>query len=115
MGHADDLARSLDRNGAVASGSPHRICIPPGLVRFTVEQIFLTTPRSPGPRDPEYHIVEADTVDAALARFLSTSSATLVGEVQKFPGFQAVATARAEETVFTLNLLPGSDIFHRGR
>lgn len=84
-------------------------------VRFTVEQIFLTTPRAAGPRYPEYHIVEADTVDAALEGFLSTASATLVGEVQKFPGFQAVATARAEDAVFTVNLLPGSDIFHRAR
>jgi hypothetical protein len=87
---------------------------PPLLVRFTVEQIFLTTPRAGQPaRHPEYHVVEADTVDAALEGFLSTASATLVGEVQKFPGFQAVATARAEDTVFAVNLLPGSDIFHR--
>ncbi|MEA2462413.1 MAG: hypothetical protein QOJ98_160 [Acidobacteriota bacterium] len=83
-------------------------------MRFTVEQIFLTTPRADEPpRHPQYHVVEADTVDAALAGFLSTASATLVGEVQKFPGFQAVATARAEDTVFAVNLLPGSDIFHR--
>jgi hypothetical protein len=83
-------------------------------VRFTVEQVFLTTPRADQPpRHPEYHLVEADTVDAALARFLASSSATLVGEVQRFPGYQAVATARAEDVVFTVNLLPGSDIFHR--
>jgi hypothetical protein len=83
-------------------------------VRFTVEQIFLTTPRGDQPPPhPEYHIVEADTVDAALEGFLSNTSATLVGEVQKFPGFQAVATARVEDTVFAVNLLPGSDIFHR--
>jgi hypothetical protein len=83
-------------------------------MRFTVEQIFLTTPRTgePAPH-PCYHIVEADTVDAALASFLSNTSATLVGEVQKFPGLQAVATARAEDSVFAVNLLPGSDIFHR--
>jgi hypothetical protein len=83
-------------------------------MRFTIEQIFLTTPRADcPPRHPEYHVVEADTVDAALEGFLSNTSATLVGEVQKFPGFQAVATARAEDTVFAVNLLPGSDIFHR--
>ena len=83
-------------------------------MRFTVEQIFLTTPRTDqAPRHPVYHIVEADTVDAALQGFLSNASATLVGEVQKFPGFQAVATARADDTVFAVNLLPGSDIFHR--
>ncbi len=81
-------------------------------MRFTVEQIFLTTPRTDqAPRHPVYHIVEADTVDAALQGFLLNASATLVGEVQKFPGFQAVA--RADDTVFAVNLLPGSDIFHR--
>jgi hypothetical protein len=33
--------------------------------------------------------------------------------VQKFPGFQAVATARNEDVVFTVNVLPGSDMFRR--
>lgn len=82
-------------------------------MRFTVEQIFLLRPGSLPPAEtPQYHLVEAETVDAALAEFLASSSATLVGSVQKFPGFQAVATARTEEVVFTVNLLPGSDMFH---
>lgn len=83
-------------------------------MRFTVEQIFLTDPRASEPAaTPQYHLVEADSVDAALAQFLQSSSATLVGAVQKFPGFQAVATARTDDVVFALNLLPGSDVFHR--
>lgn len=86
----------------------------PNAMRFTVEQVFLTEPkgrREPSP--PRYHLVEADDVDQAVHSFLASSSATLVGSIQKFPGFHAVATARVEEGVFTVNLLPGSDIFHR--
>jgi hypothetical protein len=83
-------------------------------MRFTVEQVFLDTPRAPRRAEtPQYHLVEADTVEAALADFLASSSATLVGSIQKFPGFQAVATARTDDVVFTVNVLPGSDMFHR--
>ena len=83
-------------------------------MRFTVEQVFLAVPGAARrPETPQYHLVEAETVDAALAEFLASSSATLVGSVRKFPGFQAVATARTEDAVFTVNLLPGSDMFHR--
>jgi hypothetical protein len=83
-------------------------------MRFTVEQVFLTSPRSVAPvRAPEYHLVEADTVDAALGDFLAASSATLVGAVRKFPGSHVIATARAADVVFTINVLPGSDTFHR--
>lgn len=83
-------------------------------MRFTVEQIFLTDGR--GQRvahHPHYHRVEAESVDAALAEFLRAQSATLVGTVQKYPGDQAIATARTSEAVFSLTLLPGSDTFRR--
>lgn len=83
-------------------------------MRFTVEQIFLTNPQgAPATAKPRYHLVESATVDAAVADFLASTSATLLGSVQKFPGFHAVATARADEGVFTMNVLPGSDTFHR--
>ena len=83
-------------------------------MRFTVEQVFLTNTHGASPGDPpQYHLVEADDVDTALAQFLASSSATLIGTVQKFPGLHAVATARAEDRIFTVNLLPGSDTFHR--
>ena len=82
-------------------------------MRFTVEQVFLASPRESTAAAPAYHVVEAETVDAALNDFLSSTSATLIGDVQKFPGFQAVATARASEQVFTIHLQPGSDMFRR--
>lgn len=83
-------------------------------MRFTVEQVFLTDGNGePAAYPPDYHVVEAESVDDALAHFLDTQSASLVGAVRKYPGFQAVATARSAERVFTLNLLPGSDTFRR--
>ena len=63
---------------------------------------------------PQYHLVEADDVDGALAVFLQSSGATPL-TVQKYPGLQAVATARAGETVFIVNVLPGSDTFQRNK
>lgn len=83
-----------------------------GAVRFTVEQIFLTNGQGAA-RHPHYHRVEAENVDAALAEFLRSHSATLVGTVHKYPGDQAIATARTSEEVFSVTLLPGSDTFRR--
>lgn len=85
-------------------------------VRFTVEQVFLTNSQGfrTGPA-VQYHLVEAETVDEALAAFLRSSSATLVGTVRRFPGLHVVATARTNVAVFTVNVLPGSDIFHLRR
>ena len=82
-------------------------------MRFTIEQIFLDTTRAARPvTEPQYHLVEAEDVDDALQAFLTLSSASLVGTVQKLPGRHAVATARTtEDVVFTLNILPGSDVF----
>ncbi|MGZ8730784.1 MAG: hypothetical protein ACXW5U_18360 [Thermoanaerobaculia bacterium] len=86
----------------------------PRTVRFTVEQIFLTDGRGQrAMHQPHYHRVEAETVDAALAEFLRSQSATLVGTVQKYPGDQAIATARTSDAVFSVTLLPGSDTFRR--
>jgi hypothetical protein len=62
----------------------------------------------------EFHLVEAENVDSALDDFLRQSDATLVGKIEKFPGFHAFAKARAGTSVFTLQLLPGSDSYkHR--
>ena len=82
---------------------------------FTVEQIFLANPRIARPlAEPQYHVVEADDVDTAVGTFLTSSSASLVGSVQKLPGAHAVATARtSDDVVFTINVLPGSDVFRR--
>jgi hypothetical protein len=83
-------------------------------VHFTVEQIYLTDAEGrPAPHRVEFHLVEAETVDSALEQFLHDSNATLVGSIEKFPGFHAFAKARAGTEVFTLQLLPGSDSFRR--
>jgi hypothetical protein len=84
-------------------------------VRFTIEQIFLTDDDGrPAPHRVEFHLVEAENVDSALDDFLRQSDATLVGTIEKFPGFHAFAKARAGTSVFTLQLLPGSDSYkHR--
>jgi len=83
-------------------------------VRFTIEQIFLTDEDGrPAPHRVEFHLVEADTVDTALDDFLRESEATLVGTIEKFPGFHAFAKARAGTSVFTVQLLPGSDSYRR--
>ena len=84
-------------------------------MRFTIEQIFLTDDDGrPAPHRVEFHLVEAENVDSALDDFLRQSDATLVGTIEKFPGFHAFAKARAGTSVFTLQLLPGSDSYkHR--
>jgi hypothetical protein len=82
-------------------------------VRFTVEQIFLTDGRGRRAEvPPKYHLVEGASVDEVLAGFLNECSATLVGTVEKYRGAYATATARTDEAVFTLHVLPGSDTFH---
>lgn len=79
-------------------------------MRFTIEQQFLKAASRKQASPPvEYHLVEADTLDAALDAFLSEFSASLIGTVQKFPGLEAVATARTADAVFTVHLMPGSD------
>jgi hypothetical protein len=84
-------------------------------LRFTIEQIYLTDDDGrPAPHRVEFHLVEAENVDSALAEFLRSSEATLLGTIEKFPGFHAFAKARAGTSVFTLQLLPGSDSYrHR--
>ena len=87
-------------------------------MQFTVEKIFLTDDEGrPAPHRVEFFLIEADTVDAALQDFLRNSEATLVGTIEKFPGFHAFAKARAGTTMFTVQLLPGSDGFrhHKDR
>lgn len=85
-------------------------------MRFSIEQIFLTA----GDGKPlaervanAYHVVEADTLDAALTSFLRAQDAEIIGQVQRFHGAQATATAHQASTVFTVHLMPGSDAFLR--
>ena len=85
-------------------------------MRFSIEQIFLTD----GSGKPlgekgrrEYHVVDADTADVALSLLLDEQQANVIGDVLRFAGAQAVATAQQAGTVFTLHAAPGSGIFRR--
>lgn len=85
-------------------------------MRFTIEQIYLTDGEGrPAPHRVERHLVEAENVDSALDEFLRSSDATLVGSIEKFPGFHAFAKAKSGTSVFTLQLLPGSDSYRPAR
>ena len=52
-------------------------------------------------------------IDAALQDFLALSAATLIGNVLKYPSSHAIATARAGDTVFTVEIMPGTDAHRR--
>jgi hypothetical protein len=83
------------------------------LVRFRVEQVFLTDDEgrvipSSG-RSPLFHLVDAPSVDELLHLFLDEQGGEIVGEILRFPGFQAVATVRSDQSVYTLQILPTTD------
>ena len=84
-------------------------------MQFSIEQIFLTdsSGKPLDARPAAYHIVEAETLDAALSSFLNQQQASLVGTIQRFPGTEAVATAQQQGTVFTFHVEPGSGSFRR--
>ncbi|HVT04479.1 MAG TPA: hypothetical protein VHL58_14020 [Thermoanaerobaculia bacterium] len=80
-------------------------------MRFRVEQLALTDEKGkvqPGQR-PRFYVQEAETVDDAVRACVAENDAVLVGEVLRLPGFQAVATVRRDQMVYTLQLGPVSD------
>jgi hypothetical protein len=80
-------------------------------MRFTVEERHLTEadgrPVS-APDAVEFHTFDADTIDDAVRLFIKNDHAELIGNVLKFPGFQAVATVRKSSGVYTLQFTPAS-------
>jgi hypothetical protein len=84
------------------------------LMRFSIEQRHLTDaagkPVAHSPNSVSFHLCEAESADAAVRLFTSDSGAELIGNVLKFPGFQAVATVRNIEGVFTLQVSPASGV-----
>lgn len=82
-------------------------------VRFRLEQIYLTDSQG-RPIVTErpvafFHTLDASSVDEAVENFVHSDAATLIGPVQKFPGFQGIATVRRQNEVYTLQLGPASD------
>ena len=84
-------------------------------MKFTIEQRHLTdTHGKPVANDPHavsFHTTEADTVDEAVRLFVSEERGEVIGDVLKFPGFQAVATVRSDRGVYTLQISPASQSF----
>jgi hypothetical protein len=80
-------------------------------MRFTIEQRHLTD--GAGKPVPEntavsFHICDANDVDDCVRLFVRDHAAEVIGSVLKFPGFQAIATMRTPDGVFTLQVAPAS-------
>ena len=80
-------------------------------MRFTIEQRLLKDAKgkpSTGPSSIVFHTVEADSADEAVRLLIKRDNAQLMGDIQKFPGFHAVATIKSPGGVFTLQVAPTS-------
>jgi hypothetical protein len=81
-------------------------------VRFTIEQRHLTDsagkPIAHEPSSVSFQTLEANSADEAVDLFIKRDHAELLGDILKFPGFQAVATVRKVGGVYTLQVGPSS-------
>jgi hypothetical protein len=80
-------------------------------MRFTIEERLLTDAAGKPAAmvaNVSFHVCDADTVDEAVRVYTGRDDAQLIGNVLKFPGFQAVATVRKATGVYTLQFTPAS-------
>jgi hypothetical protein len=80
-------------------------------MRFVIEQRHLTDDGGKPvgtPHPASFHTFDAEDADAAVRLFIRKDGGELLGEVLKFPGFQAVATVRKTNGVYTLQVSPTS-------
>jgi hypothetical protein len=84
-------------------------------MRFSIEQRHLTDPTgrvvSSAAAAVSFHSIEAESASAAIVGFASENRGEIIGDIMKFPGFQAVATVRNTEGVYTLQVAPSSQKF----
>ena len=83
-------------------------------MRFTIEQRHLTDDVGKpvgSPYGATFHVTEADDADDAVRLFIRDDGGELLGDILKFPGFQAVATVRKVGGVYTLQVSPASQRF----
>jgi hypothetical protein len=81
------------------------------MMRFTVEERHLTDQDGrpiAGPDVVSFRTCDAETVDDAVRLYVKDDHAEIIGNVLKFPGFQAVATIRKAGGVYTLQFTPSS-------
>lgn len=84
------------------------------MMKFTVEERHLTDMdgRPVMARNSvAFHTFEAETVEDAVQLYVRRDEGELLGNVLKFPGFQAVATVRKPSGVYTLQFTPSSQAF----
>jgi len=81
-------------------------------IRFTIEQRHLTDgggkPIAAEEHPVTFHTFEAESADEAVRLFVKEDHAEVIGNILKFPGFQAVATVRKVSGVYTLQVTPSS-------
>ncbi len=82
-------------------------------MRFTIEQRHLTDsvgkPIANEPDSVTFHTFEAESADEAVRLFIKRDTqAEILGDILRFPGFQAVATVRKVGGVYTLQVGPSS-------
>lgn len=80
-------------------------------MKFTIEERHLTDGTGRPVTQPDavaFHTFDAETVDDAVRLFIRHDNAEIIGNVLKFPGFQAVATIRKSSGVYTLQFTPSS-------
>jgi hypothetical protein len=80
-------------------------------MRFTIEQRHLTDIAGKPVSEPNslsFFSCEAKDAEDAVRVFAGDHSAELIGNVLRFPGFQAIATMRSPQGVFTLQVAPAS-------
>jgi len=84
-------------------------------MRFNIEQRHLTDPNgrpvSSAAAAVSFHSIEAESAPEAIQGFASEHRGEIIGDILKFPGFQAVATVRNTDGVYTLQVAPSSQKF----
>jgi hypothetical protein len=82
------------------------------LMRFNIEQRHLTDangrPVSSAAAMVSFHSIDAESASDAVVGFVSEHRGEIIGDIMKLPGFQAVATVRNPEGVYTLQVAPSS-------
>lgn len=84
-------------------------------MRFRIEQVFLTDDNGQvvsTDNHHKFHVAEAASVEQVLDNFITDDGAEIVGSVLRLPGLQAIATVRRQQSVYTLQVNPASDIHH---
>jgi hypothetical protein len=80
-------------------------------MRFVIEQRHLTDDAGKpveSPHQASFHTFDAEDADAAVRLFIRKDGGEVLGDVLRFPGFQAVATVRKTSGVYTLQVSPTS-------